>query len=151
MSLHQLIYYSRNKAAGDDREMLRQLRDIVSVSQANNSRDEITGALIFDKHWFVQVLEGEKDRIEATYNRIGKDPRHGTITLVETRSIPHRQFGEWAMGGTMRTPEVQEIFLRHGIGGALDPTRLKGGAILALALDLKAYELQKKAAVARPS
>lgn len=57
--IHQLVYYSRNTVPGGDRAMLTNLREIVSVSQRNNSRDGVTGFLIFDKTWFIQVLEGE--------------------------------------------------------------------------------------------
>ena len=58
--LHQLIYYSRNTVPGGDRAMLMNLRNIVSASQRNNTRDGITGFLIFDKTWFIQILEGNR-------------------------------------------------------------------------------------------
>ena len=108
MKLHQLVYYSKNQAASDDRGHLAQLREIIAVSQRNNQRDAITGYLIFDKVWFLQILEGERDKIFSTYQRIQKDPR-------------------------------------HGIGGAIDPTKLKGQTILELALDLQAHEAARKA------
>jgi hypothetical protein len=145
MNLHQLVYYSRNTVAGDDRALLNQLRKIVSVSQRNNQRDGITGYLIFDKTWFLQVLEGEHSAIFTTYRRIEQDARHGSVTLMQTRPIPARQFGNWTMGGSMFSLEVQEIYLRHGIGGTIDPTKLKGAAILDLALDLQAHEAAKRA------
>ncbi|HEY8564351.1 MAG TPA: BLUF domain-containing protein [Beijerinckiaceae bacterium] len=145
MKLHQLVYYSKNQAASDDRGHLAQLREIIAVSQRNNQRDAITGYLIFDKVWFLQILEGERDKIFTTYKRIEKDPRHGTITLVQTKEIAGRAFPNWTMGGAMRTPEAQEVYLRHGIGGAIDPTKLKGQTIIELALDLQAYEAARKA------
>ncbi len=147
MAIHQLVYYSRNAVSGDDRALLGQLREIVSVSQRNNQRDGITGYLIFDKTWFLQVLEGEHSAIFTTYRRIEKDSRHGTVTLMQTRPIPARQFPNWTMGGSMRSLEVQEIYLRHGIGGAIDPGKLKGATILELALDLQAHEAAKRAGV----
>ena len=51
--IHQLVYYSRNVVLGNDRAMLTNLREIVTASQRNNSRDGITGFLIFDKTWFI--------------------------------------------------------------------------------------------------
>ncbi len=147
MSLHQLVYYSRNTVGGDDRALLAQLRNIVSVSQRNNQRDGVTGYLIFDKTWFLQILEGEQGTVIGTYRRIEKDARHGTVTLMQTRPIAARQFPNWTMGGSMRSLEVQEIYLRHGIGGAIDPTKLKGAAVLDLALELQAHELSKRAGI----
>ncbi|HEX8374684.1 MAG TPA: BLUF domain-containing protein [Geminicoccaceae bacterium] len=142
--IHQLIYYSRNVVTGGDREMLTNMRDIVSASQRNNSRDGVTGFLIFDKTWFVQILEGERAKVVETYNRIGRDTRHTGATIINVRDVAERLFPNWTMGGAMRTPEMQEVYLGHGIGGALEPAKLKSGQIVALALDLQAFEQAKR-------
>ncbi|WP_404385544.1 BLUF domain-containing protein [Caenispirillum salinarum] len=147
MNLHQIVYYSRNTVGGDTRTMLQSLRDIVSVSQKNNARDDITGALIFDKTWFLQVLEGDATAITRTYDRIAKDSRHGEVTLMKKGPISERRFADWSMGGTMRSPEMQEIFLNHGIAGAVDPTKLNAATVVALAQDLKAFEAERKSGV----
>lgn len=143
--IHQLVYYSRNTVPGGDRQMLTNLREIVSVSQRNNSRDGITGFLIFDKTWFVQILEGEKATVIQTYQRIERDQRHTTATILNVRDIQARSFPNWTMGGAMRTPEMEEVYLQHGIGGAIEPGRLKSTQVLALALDLQAFEQAKRA------
>ena len=80
--IHQLVYYSRNTVPGGDRQMLTNLREIVSASQRNNSRDGVTGFLIFDKTWFLQILEGERARVTGTYDRIARDARHASPTIV---------------------------------------------------------------------
>ena len=141
----QLIYYSRNTTPGGDREMLAQLREILSKSQANNGRDNVTGYLIFDKTWFVQILEGERETVQATYNRIAGDSRHGAVTVLDLREVKSRQFPSWSMGGALRTLDVQEIFLEHGIGGPIDPTRLNAQKVVDLALDLCAFDESKRA------
>ena len=144
--MHQIIYYSRlerNPASGST---LSVMRDIVDVSQRNNARDNISGALILDAGWFLQILEGEKDVIERTYSRIQSDPRHSQVTLMDKRQITTRYFPNWSMGGTIRSLDVQEIFLNHGIGGPVDPTSLTANTVLALACDLKAFEASRKAA-----
>jgi hypothetical protein len=142
--IHQLIYYSRNSVPGDDRAMLANMREILGASQRNNKRDDITGFLIFDKTWFVQVLEGEKAKVTETYDRIATDPRHGGTVVMSTRDTPMRSFPNWSMGGALRSPEVQEVYLENGIGGDLDPAKLKGEQILQLALDLQAFEQAKR-------
>jgi hypothetical protein len=142
--VHQLVYYSRNTVEGGDRAMLTNLREIVSTSQRNNSRDGITGFLIFDKTWFVQILEGEKLKVTDTYNRIARDSRHSSATIMNVRDVEARLFPNWTMGGAMRTPEAQEVYLQHGIGGAIEPTRLKSTQVIDLALDLQAFELSKR-------
>ena len=142
--LHQLIYYSRNTVPGGDRAMLTNLRDIVSVSQRNNSRDGVTGFLIFDKTWFIQILEGNRAQVSDTYNRIARDPRHMGATVTDARNVPARSFPNWTMGGAMRTPEVDEVYLTYGIGSSIEPTRLKSTQIINLALDLQAFEHAKR-------
>ena len=44
----------------------------------------------------------------------------------------------------MRTPEVQEVYLQHGFGGPLEPARLKSEQIINLALDLQAFEVDRR-------
>lgn len=142
--IHQLVYYSRNTVPGGDRQMLTNLREIVSSSQRNNSRDGVTGFLIFDKTWFVQILEGERARVTETYNRIARDSRHSAATIVNVQDVTARLFPNWTMGGAMRSLEVQEIYLAHSIGTIMEPARLKGAQIINLALDLQAFEQAKR-------
>ena len=142
--IHQLVYYSRNTVQGDGRAMLTNMREILAASQRNNSRDGITGFLIFDKTWFVQILEGDKAKVTETYTRIAPDPRHTTATIMNVRDVEDRLFPNWTMGGAMRTPEMQEVYLQHGIGSEMDPSRLKSAQIVALALDLQAFEQAKR-------
>lgn len=144
MPFTQLTYHSRNLAQASGGGLLAALRDILAVSQRNNARDAITGYLIGDRDWFAQILEGEADKVRATYNRIQSDPRHGQVTLVSRREIRARSFPQWSMGGALRTPETEEIFLRHGAAGAFDPRRLSAPSILAVAMDLQDCEIARR-------
>jgi hypothetical protein len=138
MAITQLIYHSRYKPLpGQSR--LDTLRAILAASQPNNSRDKLTGFLLFDRNWFFQILEGEADQVQAAYNRIQKDPRHESLTTMAMRQVPRRSFPEWSMGGALRGPEQQEIFLRHGISGELEPSKVAAVTILALAMDLQLF------------
>ena len=142
--IHQLVYYSRSTVPGGDRAMLTNMRDILSASQRNNGRDGITGFLIFDKTWFVQILEGERNKVTETYNRIARDPRHSAASIINLRDVTARLFPNWTMGGAMRTPEVQEIYLLHGFGSSLEPSRMKSDQVIRLALDLQAFEVDRR-------
>src|SRR6516164_5399247 len=58
MIIVRLTYYSRNlldRLGGPIRE---GINDILIESVANNRCDDVTGALIYDKRWFAQTLEG---------------------------------------------------------------------------------------------
>ncbi len=142
--IHQLVYYSRNVVPGNDRALLTNLREIVSASQRNNSQNGVAGFLIFDKTWFLQILEGSQAQVSATYNRISRDIRHSSPTIMDARNVHDRCFPNWTMGGATRTPEVEEIYLQHGIGSAIEPNRLKSVQVIKLAQDLQAFDQAKR-------
>lgn len=150
----QLIYYSRSLLP-EGRERLEKMREILKQAQVNNERDELTGFLLFDRRWFVQVLEGDSGRVETTYNRIQTDARHTDLKLVSRRATANRAFPAWSMCASIRTEANEEIFLRHGIGGELSPAALSQPSILALAMDLqdldRARHARAVAHAARPS
>ena len=141
MSLTQLVYYSRNRIDTTERPLLVQLREILVIAQRKNRAQDVTGFLLFDKKWFLQVLEGDEQTVMGVYDRIKTDPRHSDITLLGRRPARRRNFGVWSMGGAIRTPDKYPIFLRHGVGESLDPTKLTLDSIVMLASDLVAYEV----------
>jgi hypothetical protein len=54
--------------------------------------------LLYRDGYFLQVLEGEREVVEAIYADIAKDPRHAYILRIATDSITERAFPDWAMG-----------------------------------------------------
>ena len=146
MDLVQLVYYSRNLLTDDDKGQLKLLREILSIARQKNVERDVTGYLIFDKSWFIQILEGDRAQVRATYERIARDPRHTGVTLLDTKPVRQRTFSQWSMGGAMRNLDQQEVFLEHGISGQVDPTKLTAAKIVALAADLAALEARKRAA-----
>lgn len=92
MPLTQLIYASR--PFGFDAQALD---DILIGARRNNTRDNITGALICRADLFVQMLEGERAAVTATFGRILRDERHVEVTLIWYGDTPSRLFADWAM------------------------------------------------------
>jgi hypothetical protein len=75
-----------------------QLRELLTVCEENNRRDEISGMLLYKDGNFMQVLEGSADVVHRTHTRILTDRRHaGLITLLQGPQA-ERQFPEWSMG-----------------------------------------------------
>jgi hypothetical protein len=138
MELVQLVYYSQNLLKDDDKGQLKLLREILATAQRKNAETSITGYLIFDRAWFIQILEGDRAEVRAAYERIARDPRHTGVTLLDTKPIPARTFQSWSMGGAMRNLDQQEVFLSHGLAGQIDPSKLTSAKIVALARDLAA-------------
>lgn len=95
MPLIRLIYHSRNKLALPLRRLVKPVADIMAVSIARNRKRDITGSLIYDESWFVQVLEGDEQAIHDTYRRITRDPRHEDCQVMDARRISERLFEYW--------------------------------------------------------
>ena len=138
----QLIYYSRFVPGVQG--AMSAVRTILHASEANNARDRLTGFLIFDKVNFLQILEGDAADVERTFERISRDPRHEGLAVIERRQIARRAFGDWAMGGYVRTEQAQPVYARHGLDGGIDPQALTSDQVVGLALDLIAFEAERR-------
>jgi hypothetical protein len=93
--LRSIVYKSRSKDVAD----LDLVNSILASSTRNNSANGITGVLIATKTHFLQILEGEFEALNATFQRISGDTRHDNIQLISFTEIEERKFGEWAMHG----------------------------------------------------
>jgi hypothetical protein len=115
-SLYRLIYCSRNviaqavpDAATPD-GLERAIRAILSTARRLNAANNVTGALLFTEAGFAQVLEGPRDVVERTFERIGADPRHANVTVLSFTPTERRSFPDWPMG-----------FCSQASQGATDP------------------------------
>ena len=93
MILCRLIYASKR----DVRTALN-VHDLVRVSRKNNAASGVTGFLFFDENCFIQALEGSREDVSVTYNRIARDPRHRDVVLMSCEEISVRKFPYWSMG-----------------------------------------------------
>jgi hypothetical protein len=92
MRLMQLIYASR--PFGFDGTTLD---DILMEARRNNARDGVTGALICRNDLFMQMLEGPRAKVTATFGRILRDDRHVEVSLLWCGDAEARLFPEWTM------------------------------------------------------
>lgn len=91
--MYCLVYMSRpTREMGDE-----EVRDLLRRAKINNGRDGITGILIHDRRRYLQYLEGDEARVEATFARISMDSRHQAIIRLHSGTIGSRQFPDWAL------------------------------------------------------
>lgn len=102
----RLVYASRSLGNAT----LSELTDMLARARERNAEHGVTGVLAFDSRYFLQLLEGERSAVNATYNRITQDPRHGDITLLVYEQGVERLFAEWSMGWVKRVDEPFEPF-----------------------------------------
>lgn len=92
MSLFQIIYVSHPFGFDEAR-----LDNILEVSRRNNTRDDVTGALICRVDAYLQLIEGPEAAVRATYARIRADDRHAEVSLLFGEPVTGRLFPGWAM------------------------------------------------------
>jgi len=93
--LNSLIYKSRCKGVAN----WDLVESILASSTRNNPANGITGVLVVTETHFLQVLEGEFEPLNATFERIARDTRHDKTQLISFTEINERKFGDWVMHG----------------------------------------------------
>ncbi len=102
-ALERLVYCSR---ACIDTASLQAISELLGVSQRNNTRDGLTGALAVNDGWFLQVIEGPGTALDSLLRRLADDSRHTEIELLSRRAVSGRLFPDWSMVAARITPDV---------------------------------------------
>ena len=107
-----IIYASTAERAFTQHELFV----LLEVCREKNQRNEVTGLLLYsagkgeEKGTFVQILEGPKARVDATYRKILTDEKHSDCTILDQGTVFQRRFGEWTMGfRDLREVKPEEI------------------------------------------
>jgi hypothetical protein len=95
--LRRIVYFSRSDLPASAEGAAAEIRRILEASRRNNPALGVTGALIFSRGAFGQLLEGPPDALERLFERIQADPRHREVTLLDYAAAPAREFPEWSM------------------------------------------------------
>jgi hypothetical protein len=81
------------------------LEDILEHARIWSASVGITGALVCAYGVFLQILEGDRAKVQALMVKIFKDFRHETVTVLRECEIPCAVFGRWQMAYVSATPE----------------------------------------------
>ncbi|OYX29748.1 MAG: hypothetical protein B7Y99_12655 [Caulobacterales bacterium 32-69-10] len=106
------------------------MHEILLVSHRRNGADRITGLLISNGAWFVQMLEGEENAVRACYARIEADVRHAAPTVRLLRPVAERQYSRWSMCGLTLSSLEDQLLGAPDI--ALDIRQMASGALTAM-------------------
>ena len=99
-----LAYVSATSSTMSEDEIVA----LLVQSRANNARAGVTGALLYQRGRFVQILEGDEQTVLRLYRKISRDQRHGDIHELSRQRIPARQFPQWTMGFRPLTPAAMK-------------------------------------------
>lgn len=95
MELVHCIYCSHSTASNVSQA---DLNAILEKSRQNNSKNEVTGMLLYRNGAFFQVLEGDRSAVEILFEKIAADTRHIRVTKIVLEPIFERDFAYWTMG-----------------------------------------------------
>ena len=101
--MFEIVYRSKATSVFSEQDLKSLLLQARSANEAN----DITGLLVFDGVFFVQIIEGGKRNCELLYEKIRNDDRHQDVETLWSQganSLNTRTFSEWSMGYTHTAP-----------------------------------------------
>lgn len=97
------------------------LADILRASRRNNAACEVSGLLIVGGRRFLQALEGPEEAVQATFDRINRDPRHFALVMLNRAQIDQRQFPQWAMGAQSGKTPGRDATIDQAVAALIEP------------------------------
>lgn len=138
--LLRLVYASRMYAPID-------VEQVAKAAAVANASKGITGLLLCDGEFFLQVLEGPRNVVSELFLKIARDPRHSGVQLVEASEVPALSYPNWGMGVIADVRKSATIWL-DATAGRLDPfnmpARLIQDFIRAASFELLSLEERAK-------
>ena len=105
----RLMYCSHDRIPEERRKV--EHGSLFTEARGNNKAKGITGALLLSRDWFVQTLEGDETAVRALYAVIEGDPRHDSVSLLETGTVPSRAFPRWSMDRVSDAADDPDTYL----------------------------------------
>ncbi len=94
---------------------VKDIENIIAEAKQFNTANNITGCLIYNNGYFLQILEGDKEIVMTLLNKIRLDDRNDHLSILSEDQSNFRIFKDWAMAYyhnpkyTNLTSEEQEI------------------------------------------
>lgn len=139
--LYRLVYYSRNHVSGDA-ATAAEIESILDSARRRNVERSVTGALIFNSGIFAQVLEGTRADVEAIFERIQRDARHGDVQVLAFEPSTERAFPSWSMAFVGRSQADQNLFGQLASDTGFEEKRLEGDRIFSIMREIALEEEQ---------
>ena len=111
--MFQIIYSSESSTP----MQLDDLEDILEHARASNAAKGITGALVYVDGMFLQILEGNRVKVQQLMVKILRDLRHEAVKVLQEREIAAPVFSGWQMAYVSATP--QQVVEWAGLGSAV--------------------------------
>ena len=113
------------------------LDNILKTARQRNEVRDLTGLLVFDHQYFLQVIEGDRSMVSLLLGKLFADSRHKALTVVEFDEITQRSFAQWSMSFVPAATANRALLLRHGVSSYFNPYSLTKAGALALLTEIR--------------
>lgn len=134
MHLTRLISYSESRGPVDR----KTLQQILVSARDHNMRDEITGILCYSEKYYLQVLEGARELLSRTFQRIAANESHQNLVIVSCMPTDERAFPNWWMAYVNDADSVAELSIKYSGSSDFRPDLMTAGSLLLFAKDVGA-------------
>lgn len=73
----------------------RQIDDLLRFTEEKNNRNNLAGIFLFSEGNFFQILEGEKEHVQALFKKIESDPRHTDLIIIFQKELAEAKFNRY--------------------------------------------------------
>lgn len=112
------------------------LEKILEQARINNMSRGITGILIFNRHFFLQAIEGARPVINDLLNALAQDMRHSNLQLVSCIEIKQRKWSEWSMNYVSPNHFNRSLMLKYSTRDSFNPYLMDAAQIQMLIEDV---------------
>lgn len=102
--MKNLIYFSQATHLMSGEE----LQALLDHARQHNSSHGVTGLLLYQAGYFLQMLEGNDDQVLPLFAKIEKDARHHSVKKIYDQEVEERNYDEWNMGFHVITDSALE-------------------------------------------
>ena len=92
-----MLYHLTYRSIAIPEITIEQIEEILKTARNFNSKNDLSGCLVFSKGYFIQLLEGSKDTIKELMDHIDRDKRHTDIDILSEGEMEQRIFDTWDM------------------------------------------------------
>ena len=140
MSLSRIVFYTRNLSKEQDGSHADVIKGILQSCRQHDNASGITGALIFDRRYILQAMEGDRTLLSSRIRNLSADERHGGLTLMSFGSIDVREFTGWTVGYAGHEETTDRLYMLYGSLPEFDPTRMSEVSALHLLREFSCLE-----------
>lgn len=103
--------------------------DFADAARQRNQAAQVTAVLLCTGAHYAQVMEGTRDALDRSFERIARDPRHTEVTVLSFAPTERRRFPDAAMTViAARDDSYRELFNGLKPDPARDRPRLTTGS-----------------------